>query len=107
VLVGHVFSSSFEKDQTNFDETKLSKIKKGESTQTQVIELMGTPTGIFAFPLVRQKDQTGPVYFYEQTRVEEAPFVPRKIKTYRKALVVSVGENAVVTDVEFNASGEK
>ncbi len=107
VLVGHEFTSSFEKDQTNFDETKISQIKKGETTQAQVTGLMGPPTGGYVFPLVRQKNEKGLVYLYVQTRVEQAPFVPTKIKTYRKALVVSIGENGVVTDVEFNASGEK
>ena len=106
VLVGHEFTSSFEKDHTNFDETKITQIKKGETTQAQVIALVGQPTGSYIFPLVQRKDEKGLVYVYTQTRVEEIPFA-RKIKQYRKVLVVSVGENGVVTDVTFNASGEK
>ena len=107
VLVGHEFTSSFEKDQTNFDETKVTQIKKGETTQPQVISLIGPPTGNFMFPLVQRKDEKGLVYVYMQTRVEQAPFVPTKIKQYRKVLIVSVGEDGLVTDVTFNASGEK
>ena len=106
VLVGHEFLSSFEKDQTNFDETRITQIKKGETTQAQVIALMGQPTGSYMFPLVQRKDEKGLVYVYTQTRVEQIPFA-RKIKQYRKVLVVSVGENGVVTEVAFNASGEK
>ena len=106
VLVGHEFTSSFEKDHTNFDETKITQIKKGETTQAQVIALVGQPTGSYIFPLVQRKDERGLVYVYTQTRFEEIPFA-RKIKQYRKVLVVSVGENGVVTDVTFNASGEK
>jgi len=71
-----------------------------------VIALVGQPTGSYIFPLVQRKDEKGLVYVYTQTRVEEIPFA-RKIKQYRKVLVVSVGENGVVTDVTFNASGEK
>jgi hypothetical protein len=107
VLVGHEFTSSFEKDHTNFDETRITQLKKGETTEAQVIGLMGQPTGNYMFPLVQRKDEKGLVYLYSQTRVEQAPFVPVKIRQYRKVLVVSVGENGVVTDVTFNASGEK
>ena len=107
VLVGHEFTSSFERDHTNFDEPKITQIKKGETTHAQVIALMGQPTGNFIFPLVQRKDEKGLVYLYVQTRVEQAPFVPTKIRQYRKVLVVSVGEDGVVTDVTFNASGEK
>jgi hypothetical protein len=106
VLVGHEFTSSFEKDHTNFDETKVTQIKRGETTQAQVIALMGQPTGSYMFPLVQRKDERGLVYLYVQTRIEEIPFA-RKIRQYRKVLVVSVGENGVVSDVTFNASGEK
>ncbi len=106
VLVGHEFTSSFEKDHTNFDETKITQIKKGETTQAQVIALMGQSTGSYIFPLVQRNDEKGLVYLYTQTRVEHIPFAP-KIRQYRKVLVVSVGENGVVTDVTFNASGEK
>jgi hypothetical protein len=106
VLVGHEFTSSFEKDHTDFDETKITQIKKGETTKDQVIALIGQPTGTYIFPLVQRKDENGLVYLYSQTRVEPIPFAP-KIKQYRKVLVVSVGENGVVTDVTFNASGEK
>lgn len=59
------------------------------------------------FPLVQRKDEKGLLYLYSQTRVEQAPFVPTKIRQYRKVLVVSVGDNGVVTDVTYNASGEK
>ena len=103
VLVGHEFTSSFEKDHTNFDETKTTQIKKGETTQSQVIALMGQPTGNYIFPLVQRNDEKGLVYFYMQTRVEQAPFVPTKIKTYRKVLVVSVGEDGVVIDLNEEA----
>ena len=106
VLVGHEFASSFQRDQTDFDETRTTQIKKGESTETQVIDLMGQPTGRYIFPLVQRKDEHGLVYLYSQTRVEKIPFAP-KIRLYRKLLVVSVGENGVVTDVTFDASGEK
>ena len=106
ILVGHDFTSSFQEDHSDFDETKVTRIKKGETTKAQVIELMGQPTGAYMFPLVQRQTDTGLVYVYTQTRVENIPFA-RKIRTYRKALVVSVDESGVVSNVEFGASGEK
>lgn len=106
LLVGHEFTSSFKRDNTDFDETRLTKIKEGETTTSQVIELMGPPHGYYIFPLVDRKQDTGLVYVYVQTRVEHIPFAP-KIKQYRKALIVSVGEDGVVSKVSFDASGEK
>jgi len=106
VLVGHEFTSSFREDHTDFDETKVTRIKKGETTKAQVIELMGPPTGTYLFPLVQRRTDSGLVYIYTQTRVEPIPFAP-KIRQYRKVLVVSLGDDGIVSNVEFNASGEK
>src|SRR5712691_6068489 len=62
VLVGHEFASSFQEDHTDFDETKVTRIKKGETTRAQVVELMGTPTGTYIFPLVQRRNDSGLVY---------------------------------------------
>src|SRR5215813_1067912 len=106
VLVGHEFTSSFQEDHSDFDETKVTRIKKGETTKTQVIELMGAPTGMYVYPLIQQRNDNGLVYVYSQTRVIPIPFAP-KILNYRKALIVSIDGNGVVSSVDFNASGEK
>ena len=68
--------------------------------------LMGPPTGTYLFPLVQRRTDSGLVYIYTQTRVEPIPFAP-KIRQYRKVLVVSLGDDGIVSNVEFNASGEK
>jgi len=43
VLVGYEYLSSFREDKTDFDETKVQQIKKGETTRWRVIELFGQP----------------------------------------------------------------
>src|SRR5262249_1389422 len=106
ILVGHEFTSSFKEDHSDFDETKVTKIKKGETTKAQAIELMGAPTGMYVYPLIQRRNDSGLVYLYSQTRVIPIPFAP-KILNYRKALIVSVDESGVVSNVEFAASGEK
>jgi hypothetical protein len=105
VLVGHEFSSSFKDDHSDFPEARVTEIKKGETTESAVVEMLGPPTGLWTFPLVG-KDEKGLVYSYSQTRVEPIPFAP-KIKHYQKEVVVSVNGSGTVTGVQFNASGEK
>jgi hypothetical protein len=101
VLVGHEFSSSFRDDHTDFPEAKVTEIKKGETKEATVIELLGRPTGAYAFPMVG-KDERGLVYTYSQTRVELT-----KVNVYLKELVVSVGRDGTVTNVHYNSSGAK
>lgn len=105
VLVGHDFSSSFKDDHTDFPEAKVTEIKKGETKEAAVVELLGPPGGLYVFPLVG-KDDRGLVYTYSQTRVEPISFAP-KVKHYQEEVVVSVGADGTVTNVQFNASGEK
>jgi hypothetical protein len=105
VLVGHEFTSSFKEDHTEFPEAKVTEIRKGETKESGVVELMGPPGGVYVFPLVG-KDEKGLVYTYSQTRVEPIPFAP-KIKHYQKEVIVSVGAGGTVTNVQFKASGEK
>ena len=111
VLVGYKFASTFKEDDTNFDETKISEIKKGETTQAQVIRLMGQPTGESIFPLVQRKEKQNLVYWYQQRRnvQREGDWIgwSSEWRHYRKVLIVTVGENGVVTDVTFSESGKK
>ena len=105
VLVGHDFSSSFKDDHTDFPEARVAEIRKGETKESAVVELLGPPGGIYVFPLVG-KNEKGLVYTYSQTRVEPIPFAP-KIKHYQKEAIVSIGADGTVTNLQFNASGEK
>lgn len=68
VLVGHEFASSFKDDNTDFDESKVKLIRKGETTGKEVITLLGPPHGVHTHPLIKEKDAKGLVYLYSQTR---------------------------------------
>jgi hypothetical protein len=50
VLVGYDFLSSFDEDKTNFDDARVSEIKKGETTEAQVVALFGPPGGQVHLP---------------------------------------------------------
>jgi hypothetical protein len=106
VLVGHVFISSFKGDPTDFDASKVKDIRRGETTRKNVTDLLGLPSGLYAYPLVKNEADQGLVYAYAHVRL--VPAVGKVImKGYQKVLVVSVDRSDVVTDIEFTEQGEK
>lgn len=102
-LVGHYFTSTWEIDSTDFDETRVGEIEKGTTTTQQVIEIFGNPSGEYVFPLVKNETGRALVYIYIQTKKEGLT----STKSTNKTLVVSYDENGIVTDVEYSLSGEK
>jgi len=102
VLVGHDFTSSFPEDKTDFDATKAQQIKKGETTESAVVALLGPPHGIYTFPLISDKDARGAVYLYHETK--GSAFY---LKLYNQILVVQFDPSGVVKEVEFTASGQR
>jgi len=102
VLVGYEFTSSYQADLTDFDETKVAQIRTGETKQTEVQQLLGQASGMYAYPLIRRESERALVYLYSQTRSE-----PFSVNVYLKKLVVSVDGNGVVSDVAFDTIGDK
>jgi hypothetical protein len=49
-LVGFDYMSSFSADQTGFDELALKRIKRGETTRIEALDLVGKPSGQFIYP---------------------------------------------------------
>jgi hypothetical protein len=102
VLVGHHFTSSFPDDRTDFDGAKAPQIKKGETTESAVVSLLGPPHGAYRYPLIADKDARAAVYLYEH--VKGTAF---HLKFYRQILVVQYDSAGGVTDVEYAATGER
>ena len=92
ILVSQVFLSSFKSDHSNFDETKINAIVKGKTTRSEVIQLMGKPSGFYIPPIVTASKGVG--YLYTTTRIGEKP-----VKVYTKSLEISFNENDVVSDI--------
>jgi hypothetical protein len=44
-LAGYLSWSSFKNDSTDFDESRMSRIERGKSTEAEVLALMGKPSG--------------------------------------------------------------
>src|SRR6266849_10082736 len=49
-LVGFDYMSSFSADQTGFDELALKRIKRGETTRIDALDMVGKPSGQFIYP---------------------------------------------------------
>lgn len=101
VLVGHEFTSSFPEDTTDFDGAKAQQIRKGQ-LEAAVTTLLGAPHGLYLFPLVPDRADRGLVYLYSQTRGTAF-----NLKMFQQLLVVTVGADGVVKDVQLTASGER
>lgn len=102
VLVGQEFLSSFPQDATEFDESKIPAIVKGKTTRAEVVAALGKPNGEAIYPVIKKQDEKAVVYSY--SHVKGTVF---NMKFYSKSLVVSFGQNDVVSDVEFASTGEK
>lgn len=102
VLVGHHFTSSFPDDRTDFDGAKAPQIKKGETTESAVVNLLGLPHGAYRYPLIADKDARAAVYLYEQ-----AKGTAFNLKLYRQILVVQYDGAGVVKELEYSATGER
>jgi hypothetical protein len=50
VLVSYQFLSLFKADHMDFDETKVSAIKKGQTRREELVMLPGPPTGMAIYP---------------------------------------------------------
>jgi hypothetical protein len=95
-LVGHEFISSWAEDNTDFDEAKIQDVVKGKTTRAQVVQLLGTPAGLYMYPMIKASPGEALVYAY----VEVRGFTPRT-----KVLTVTVDAAGVVSDLEFRTSG--
>jgi hypothetical protein len=102
-LVGYEFMSSWAEDNTDFDEGKTSQIVKGTTTQGDLLQLLGKPSGYAIYPMIKAATDRAAVYTYME--VSGGPFTGRK--TYRKVLVVTFDDKGIVTDVDFSATGTK
>ena len=101
ILIGSDFTSSWESDSTQFDHSKIDMIKEGSTTISDVIAIIGQPSGEYIYPLVAKKGEHAKVYTYSQTIVSGVDIIAK-----RKELIVSYDPASnVVTDVEFNQAG--
>ena len=103
-LVGFDYSSSFSSDKTDFDESLVNKIVRGQTTQSQVVELLGQPTGMFIYPSALVKTPGHRAYTYSYTRTNKGPF-GGNLSTTSKAVTITFDEQNVVTETKVAVTG--
>lgn len=102
-LVGQEFISSFREDHSNFDDTKVPAIVRGQTTRAEVTNLLGRPSGAYIPPVVKETSGEAMGYAYATT----SGGALSGFKFFRKALLVSFDERGVVSDVEYSTSGSR
>jgi hypothetical protein len=100
ILIGKQFNSSYASERTDFDDTKVTRIKEGVTTISEVTEMFGPTNSEWSYPLIPGQNDRAAVYLYTETRGTAF-----NLDTRRKMLVVSYRPDGVVTKVEFGASG--
>lgn len=105
ILTGFDWFSSFKDESSDYDDTKIDRIKKGETTWEQVIQLMNCKYGIYTYPKTDSPDDRALVYMYSHHEV----LVGFKTKTnvYTKVLIVVCDKDGIVKDVQTALNGEK
>ena len=104
-LVTALFVSGCASTGTNFDHSKVSQIKKGETTESDLIKMFGEPEN-------RSINSDGVVHLtwmYHESTVKAESFIPYAgafmggTRSKAKTLMVSLGSDGKVTS--FNSSG--
>jgi len=102
-LVGYEFASSWKEDSTNFDSREVAKIKIGGSTKNDVVRLFGNPGGQYIYPIIPNKAEEAVNYFYYIIKKSGS----LEFKPYRKLLVITFNKEGVITNVEYDESGQE
>ena len=97
ILIGQLYDSTFDKDSTDFDESKASQIKEGVTNKSQVVALMGNPAGNAIYPMAKKPGDTELIYQYSHARLASV-FTTTETKSFN----VSFVSNGIVDRVQFN-----
>jgi outer membrane protein assembly factor BamE (lipoprotein component of BamABCDE complex) len=103
VLVGQEFISSFKSDNSNFDDSRISAIFKGKTTRAEVIQLLGTPTATFVYPMTKQTSGEAIGYTYHTTRGG----VFSGLKFFTKLLRIAFDDKDIVSEIDYTTTGNK
>lgn len=102
-LVGFDYSSSFESDKTDFDESLPARIKRGQTTLSEVLALLGKPTGQFIYPspYVWAPDHRAFVYSYSRN---DRPPPGETLQTISKFLAITFDSRDVVAQTSLTTT---
>ena len=96
-LVGFDYMSSFAADQTAFDELALKRIKRGETTRPEALDLVGKPGGQFIYPSAYATAPGRRADVYSHSRSEKLS-AGVTLETTTKVLAIMFDEHDVVVE---------
>ena len=97
-LVGYEAISTFASDSSDFDDTRVSDIRRGSTTEAELGSLVGRPSGMYIHPLAPAPGERVLAYSYAQKRGAR-PLA-------RKQLLITLDAQGIVRDVQFEKTGE-
>lgn len=101
-MVGYDYFSSVRQDNTDFDETKRNAIINKKTTRSEVVALLGAPSGFRTYPMISATSGEAAVYMYiDYTKDQDY-----KISTVRH-LLVTYDVAGVVQDVNYSTETSK
>ena len=95
-LVSYQYVANLRDNHTDFDERKIKQIERGKTTVAQIRQLLGTPSGLAIYPVIKQTDGHGLTYQY----AEMHGFT----QSTKKARVI-IDASGLVVDVEYTTQG--
>ncbi len=95
-MVGEEFNSTMDGENTEFDGSKAIAIQKGKSTKSDVIALLGKPSGEVIYPVIKDQNGRGLVYSYSYAR-----FAGIFTSYNNYLLVVTLDDKNIVSDVSY------
>ena len=96
-LVGFDYMSSFSADQTGFDELALKRIKRGETTRIEALDMVGKPSGQFIYPSAYATAPGRRADVYSHSRSEKLSS-GATLETTTKVLAIMFDEHDVVVE---------
>lgn len=101
-LVGLVYLSSMKSDSSNFDHTKIESMKKGKTSRTEVIQILGKPTASLITPMVKATSGEAIGYTYQTVRGGALS----GFKTFSKTLRISFDDRDIISEIDYQSAGE-
>lgn len=92
---------------TNFDSRKLAEVKKGQTTEPQLLALFGKPTQ----RSVNDEGSVSVIWLYTEASVKGTTFIPLVgafaggVNSRTKTLVVRLDPSGTVSGYDFSAGG--
>jgi hypothetical protein len=98
-LASYDFLSSFSKESSNSDETRIGAIRKGKATRAEVEQIMGSPSGEAVYPATLTAGTRKAIYDFATVDMSSE-------KVASKRLIVLYGPDSHVIDYRFDSGSD-